>query len=289
MDLEQIAAPASQVEAFLEAFLDQREMPGNLREAIRYSLLGPGKRMRPVLVIRCAEAVGGDVEAAIPPAAAIEMIHCFSLIHDDLPAMDDDDLRRGRPTLHKQTNEAMAILAGDSLTTLAFELLATRAEADRAHRLITELATAAHDMINGQVHDTLPAFADEVSDADRLAIIHRNKTGALIRGACRLGAVSAHAIEPVLEGVTRYGEAIGMMFQVVDDIIDGTQTTEHLGKTANKDAEQGKLTFPSVHGLERSREIVDQLRQQALDALEPFGPNAAPLRDLCEYMATRTR
>lgn len=290
IDPAAIMAPAAQVEAYLADFIAERQLPENLREAIVYSALSGGKRLRPALIIRACEAVGGDASAAMAPAGAMELIHCFSLVHDDLPAMDDDDLRRGRPTLHKHTNEAMAILAGDAMTGLAFELIATRLpDADLAGRITLELARATNDMIAGQVYDTLPDFADDVSDVERLKTIHRNKTGALIRGSCRIGAICGGADDAQLASLTAYGETMGLMFQVVDDLLDVTQTTEHLGKGAGKDAEMGKMTYPGLLGVDGSRMEVERLRGLAIDALQCFPDKAQPLRDLCEFFATRTR
>ncbi len=288
-DKAQLTEPAGDVERFVEGFLDQRPLPANLDAAIRYALLGGGKRLRPVLVVRCCEALGAPRQIALAPAAAIEMIHCFSLVHDDLPAMDDDDLRRGRPTLHKHTNEAMAILAGDALNTLAFELLVTQVQpAELAATLVRELATATDDMIAGQVYDTLPDFAAEVDAMTRLRTIHHHKTGALLRCACRMGALVAHADAAQLDAITCYGETIGLMFQVVDDVLDVTQTTEHLGKTAAKDIAQNKLTYPAVIGLDASRREIARLHEAARAALQTFGPAADPLRQLCDYMAVRS-
>jgi geranylgeranyl pyrophosphate synthase len=290
-DLEGILAPTAAVDAYMAKFVDSRPLPRNLHAAISYSLLGGGKRLRPVLCIRACQAVGGAQDQAMPPAAAIEMIHCFSLIHDDLPAMDDDDMRRGRPTLHKHTNEAMAILAGDLLNCLPFELIASQLPADLAGRIVLELATATNDMIAGQVYDTLPDFPADMSPLHRLQTIHRNKTGALIRCACRMGAMCGRADEQRLAAVTRYGEAIGLMFQVVDDLLDITQTSEHLGKTAGKDVEQGKMTYPSVMGIDASRAEVTRLQAEAhagLDAL-PDNEGVRMLRDLCDYMAVRSK
>ncbi|MEX1017405.1 MAG: polyprenyl synthetase family protein [Phycisphaeraceae bacterium] len=289
-DLEKLTAPAGMVEAYLSNHLDQRTLPANLREAIRYALLGPGKRLRPVLAVRCCEAVGGEPEAALPAAAAVELIHCFSLVHDDLPAMDDDDLRRGRPTLHKQTSDAMAILAGDAMTSLAFELLATRIDDPALSRAVArELSTATTDMIAGQVYDTLPAFDASLSPLERLELIHRHKTGALLRCACRMGGLCGGASAGELAGLTRYAEAVGLMFQVIDDLLDVTRTTEELGKTANKDADQGKLTYPGVVGVEASRAEVARLREAAHAALGDLGEPAEPLRALCDYMAVREK
>ena len=289
-DIAQLTAPAPAVEAYLDQFLDSRPMPANLREAIRYSALGPGKRMRPILVIRGCEAVGGTAEQALAPAAALELIHAFSLVHDDLPAMDDDDLRRGRPTLHKHTSEAMAVLAGDAMMAMAFELVFTQVSpAERATRIASELAAGTNDMIAGQVYDTLGDFDPEATDLERLLTIHRHKTGALIRAAVRMGGLCGGADEEALGALTDYGQAIGLMFQIVDDVLDVTQTTEHLGKTAGKDVAQDKWTYPAVIGLEASRKQIQDTRQQAHAALDRLGAAAEPLRQLCEYLAVRTR
>jgi geranylgeranyl diphosphate synthase type II len=285
-----LAEPVQQVEAYLDEYLSQRRLPGNLAEAMKYAVLGPGKRMRPILVIRACEAVGGEAGDAMAPAAAIEMIHAFSLVHDDLPAMDDDDLRRGRPTLHRHTNEAMAILAGDGLMGLAFELIVSRVtEPALAMALLEELAVGTNDMVAGQVYDTLPDFPEDMAPLDRLKLIHRHKTGALLRASCRMGAMCGKADERALGAMTQYGEAIGLMFQVVDDVLDVTQTTEHLGKTAGKDEAQDKLTYPAVMGLEKSRAEIEKLEKVADEALSGFGAAAAPLRELCSYLARRTR
>ncbi|MCE9590092.1 MAG: polyprenyl synthetase family protein [Planctomycetes bacterium] len=286
--------PIAHVERYLDAFFDARPLPRNLRAAVKYAVFGPGKRLRPLLVVRACEAVGGKIVQALPPAAAIEMIHCFSLVHDDLPAMDDDDLRRGRPTLHKHTNEAMAILAGDALMGLAFEIVATQiADPAVSRQVLHELAIGTNDMINGQVYDTLPDFDASVTPIERLRTIHRNKTGALIRCSCRMGAIVGGAASgAALEAVSDYADAIGLMFQVVDDLLDVTQTTEHLGKAANKDADKGKLTYPGLIGIDASRAEVARLQKAAHAALDRL---AAPrdgtrhLRELCDMMAVRTK
>ncbi|UCD76717.1 MAG: polyprenyl synthetase family protein [Phycisphaerales bacterium] len=286
--LDEIAAS---VDGFLSRYLQAVDLPDKLRKSIEYALLGGGKRLRPCLIILCCEAVGGRREVALGPAAAMELIHAFSLVHDDLPAMDDDDLRRGRPTLHIHAGEALAILAGDAMMPLAFSLI-YRTEglsAKATHRLIRELAEATLAMIAGQVYDTLGGFPEGLSSRDRLDLIHRNKTGALMRAACRMGAICGRAGEETLDAITRYGEAVGLMFQVVDDLLDVTQSTEHLGKAAGKDREAGKLTFPGLLGIPASREEVRRLRDEAVMALEPLGKAAGPLRDLCNYLAVRTK
>jgi len=310
---------AAIVESYLQSVLDARPLPTNLREATAYGLLGGGKRLRPLLVLWSCKAVGGDIEKALPAAAAIELIHCFSLVHDDLPAMDDDDLRRGRPTLHRHTNEAMAILAGDLMSSLAFELVATRMQPELAGMICRELAIGTNDMIAGQVFDTLPDFDEATPPLDRLKTIHRNKTGALIRCSCRMGAMigiqksskfkvqrsefkgnkAEGSASPnfeletqnseLLPLLTRYGEAIGLMFQVVDDLLDVTQTTEHLGKKAGKDADKGKLTYPGLIGIDASQKEVERLEAEAYDAIKPLGENAKLLKELCEFMAKRTK
>jgi geranylgeranyl pyrophosphate synthase len=261
-----------------------------LREAIRYAVLSPGKRLRPLLVLEACQAAGGCVERALVPAAAVELVHAFSLVHDDLPAMDDDDLRRGRPTLHRHTSEPMALLAGDAMLGLALELVLRRVEPPQlAARLALELATGSNDLVIGQVYDTVPDSIEAGSPLERLEAIHRHKTGALFRASCRMGGLAGGAGDRELTALTAYGEAIGHMFQVVDDLLDVTRTTEELGKTAGKDAEQSKLTYPALLGLDRSRGVVAELEERALQALEPLGDRADELRRLCRRLATRTR
>ncbi|MEM6333364.1 MAG: polyprenyl synthetase family protein [Planctomycetota bacterium] len=290
VDLSSVTTPVSAVEAYMRSFIKARPMPEHLAEAVLYALMGGGKRVRPTLVVRSCEAVGGSVDDAMPAAAAIEMVHAFSLVHDDLPAMDDDDLRRGRPTLHKHTNEAMAILAGDMLLSLAFELVATRLKESTLVATVTrELATATNDMIIGQVCDTLPEWDDAVEPIERLEVIHRHKTAALLRAACRMGAVCGGASAAQLDALTQYADAMGLMFQVVDDLLDVTQSTEHLGKTAGKDIEQDKLTYPAVLGVDATKQEVERLRIVATTSLEPLGEKAEPLVAFAQSMAVRTK
>ena len=285
-----LAAVVGEIDAYLAQLLRGRGIPQRLEEAVCYTVLSDGKRLRPALVLLCCEAVGGRRADALGPAAAIELIHNFSLVHDDLPAMDDDDLRRGRPTLHKHAGEAMAILAGDAMMSIAFELIAgCDLPADRIVGLCRELASATSAMIDGQVYDTLGGFPDDLDAERRLALIHRNKTGALLRAACRMGAVCGAASGNQLEQLTRYGEAIGLMFQIVDDLLDVTQSTEHLGKTAGKDLTAGKMTYPGVLGVERSRRDIERLQAEAHVALEGLGEAAAVLGHLCDDMAVRTK
>ena len=285
--------PRAAIEHFLAEGIDRLPMVASLRDAIRYSALGGGKRVRPLLTWHWCAATGADAGSSLPSGAAVELVHAFSLVHDDLPAMDDDDLRRGRPTLHRHAGEAMAILAGDAMLNAATLLLV---EQPRAGELITELASGTAGMIDGQVYDTLGGPDDAASDLDRLHAIHRNKTGALIRAACRMGVLAGSAevgLDParerdLLDAATRYAEAIGLAFQIVDDLLDVTGTAEELGKAAGKDANAGKLTFPGVLGVEASRQEVDRLLGQALEAARRSGRAEQPLSALAKALAVRT-
>ncbi|MBM4113229.1 MAG: polyprenyl synthetase family protein [Phycisphaerae bacterium] len=275
------------IEAHLEHAVERSTLAPNLREAVRYALLGGGKRLRPILTLVCAEVSGGRREDVLDAAAAVEMVHAFSLVHDDLPALDNDSLRRGRPTLHVALGEAMAILAGDALLSLAFESAARSPR--HPDRLVAELATATTAMITGQVLDTLGGFEASQSPESRLQQVHVNKTGALIRAACRMGAVGVQAPESTIELVSKWGDCVGLMFQVVDDLIDETQTAEHAGKAVGKDRAAGKLTWPSVHGLEATRREIERLVEQSRVVVEPLGADAAPLREIADVLAARTR
>lgn len=277
----------SAIENEMDRVLAEQPLAPTLREAMRYSALGGGKRVRPMVVLRSAEAAGARLEAALPAAVALEFVHCFSLVHDDLPALDNDDLRRGRPTAHRAFGEATAILAGDALLSVAFEVALMSPNGPAA--VARELGSATTAMITGQVYDTLGGFQGAPGKEERLRIIHQNKTGALIRAACRMGALCGQADAATLAALSAYGEALGLMFQVVDDILDETQSTEHLGKAAGKDRDAGKLTYPAVHGLDRSRAIVTELREGAFSALARFGPPADPLREMANALAVRTR
>ncbi|VAX39179.1 (2E,6E)-farnesyl diphosphate synthase [hydrothermal vent metagenome] len=300
---EAVVAPLKAIEEELAQMMRTIAVPGSLREAMAYATLDGGKRLRPLLVWHGCVAAGGEGPESLPACTAVELVHCFSLVHDDLPALDDDDLRRGRPTLHKKAGEAMAILAGDALLARAFGVLAGRLEVEVFREVAGELAAACERMIAGQVLDTL-GFGDEasgLSDEHRLEAIHRGKTGAMLVASLRMGGMCAktdkrdthptdeNGVEGVLERLTAYGEAIGLMFQVVDDLLDVTQTAEHLGKRSSKDAQAGKLTYPGVLGVERSRTLVEELRATALDELSDLGPEAEPLRLLAEYFAVRTK
>ncbi|HYD01618.1 MAG TPA: polyprenyl synthetase family protein [Phycisphaerales bacterium] len=284
--------PIAATDAYLRESIDRLSLPANLHDAVLYSLLGPGKRLRPLLAWRSCQAAGGRGPEALPAAAAVELVHGFSLVHDDLPAMDDDDLRRGRPTLHRHTSEAMAILAGDGMLTFGFGVLCDRVNDPRlAARLCTELARGTMGMIVGQVYDTLGGGALDapLPPADRLVRIHANKTGALIKASCRMGALCAQASDRTLELIERYADAVGLMFQIVDDILDVTQQPGHVGKRTGKDAGAGKMTYPGVLGLEASLDQVRRLEGVALEAAGALGDAGSPLAELARSMAVRTR
>ena len=263
--------------------------PPTLHKAMRYSVFAGGKRLRPVLSLAAAEACGEDPEAALPMACAVECIHTYSLIHDDLPCMDDDDLRRGKPTSHKVYGEGIAVLAGDALLTVAFEILAAAPPTPRypASEMIAELAEAAGSrrLIAGQVMD----LESEGKPATRrqLEAIHSNKTAALLTAALRLGGMSANATPRRLDALTRFGRALGLAFQIIDDILDVTQSSEKLGKSAGKDVAAAKATYPSVIGLEESRREAARLTSAAGNALSVFGKQADPLRALADYLLGR--
>ena len=278
------------IQEYLENQVQWSQLPGNLAEAARYGTLGGGKRIRPVLVVLACEAAGGLAHDALPAAAALELVHCFSLVHDDLPALDDDSLRRGQPTLHIHAGEPMAILAGDLMLAMAFgELAKMPLPGGQIASLVHELATGTRDMVIGQVYDTLGGLPVDLPELEQLQMVHRNKTGALLKAACRMGAIAAGADAKTLQGLSDFGEAVGLMFQVVDDLLDVTQSTEHVGKATGKDSALGKRTYPGLLGVDGSRKVVDQLYQQALDALRPMNFEDSSLKDLCSYMAIRTR
>jgi len=278
------------VDEFLADRLSSLDLPEHLANAVRYAVLGGGKRLRPILSVLCCETVGGKREDALGPGGALELIHSFSLVHDDLPAMDDDDLRRGRPTLHIHSGEAMAILAGDLMMSMAVSwILDAGFDAPRSLQLVRELIDGTSYMIVGQVYDTLGGFDLTAPERERVKMIHHNKTGALIRASCRMGAICGDADETQLDALSTYGDAVGLMFQIVDDLIDVTQSAQHTGKATGKDAEAGKLTYPGVLGLDASRRVVEQLHEQARNALKPFGSAAVPLEELCQYLAVRTK
>ena len=269
---------------------DESSPPETIHKAMRYSLFAGGKRIRPLLCIASAQSVSDAPRGVENAACALEMVHTYSLIHDDLPALDNDDLRRGRPTCHKVFGEAMAILAGDALLTLAFEVLSKLPDVDagRRSRLVQELATAGGTtggMIGGQVQDL--EGERQRPTARLLEQIHRAKTGALLRASVRFGAIYAGAEEEQLAALTGYGEHIGLAFQIVDDVLDVEQSSEALGKTAGKDAQQHKITFPAVYGLERSKVMADEERLAAHTALRSFDGRAGRLRELADLVVHR--
>ncbi len=288
---DRVAELAALVEDEMASVLDEVCLSKPMLDGARYAALGGGKRLRPAMTLMCASACGGQTRAALPGAAAVELVHAFSLVHDDLPCMDDDDLRRGRPTLHVHAGESTALLAGDAMLNAAYWTLARRvSEASMSARLTLELAEASARMIDGQTLDTLGGFDPSISsDADRLRVIHEWKTGALLRAACRMGAVSAKASDQELVAITTYAEAVGLMFQIVDDLIDVEQSTEQAGKRTGKDAEAGKLTFPGVLGVEASRSEVAKLLEESLAAVAPLGTQGSELADLARVLAARTR
>ncbi len=278
-----------QVDAKLHAYLRGFE-PDSLHDAMAYSVFSGGKRIRPLLCIRACQAVGGEIDRSLSAAAAVELIHTFSLVHDDLPAMDDDDLRRGRPTLHKHTNEAMAILAGDAMTALAFKGLAnSNLSPDARCRMVTELSIATHMMICGQVYDTMGGHSEDVSQIQQLRGTHYHKTGALIKASICMGSIAGDASDERYGKLSTYADAVGLMFQAVDDLLDVTQTAEKMGKATGKDAQQGKLTYPGLLGIEGTRAEIQKLHQQAIDALKDFDSKADPLREMAERLASRQR
>jgi geranylgeranyl diphosphate synthase type II len=287
---EYLKLATPRIDAALEAWLPSaKTKPATLHKAIRYSVFAGGKRLRPILTLASAEVCGGNPEDALHAACAVECIHTYSLIHDDLPCMDDDDLRRGRPTNHKVFGEGIAVLAGDALNTLAFEILAQASPTSRypTSALIAELARAAGSrwLIAGQVLD-LESEGKSIPPAT-LQFIHQAKTSALLSCAIRLGAMSANASPKHLEALTEFGQSLGLAFQVIDDILDVTQSTEKLGKTAGKDLQSIKATYPALFGLPKSRAIARRLTLKAQKALQPFGKKAELLRALADSMLAR--
>ncbi|HLH44704.1 MAG TPA: farnesyl diphosphate synthase [Bryobacteraceae bacterium] len=278
------------VEAALDRVVPpESQEPSVIHRAMRYSLFAGGKRIRPLLAIASAEAVFEPAAGIETAACSLELIHTYSLIHDDLPALDNDDLRRGRPTCHKVFGEAIAILAGDALLTLAFQVLSQlELDAERRVRLVRELAAASGTvggMIGGQVNDL--EGEGKAPTPRLLESIHHAKTGALLRASVRLGAIYAGADCEQLKALSEFGSHIGLAFQIVDDVLDVEQPSEALGKTAGKDARQQKITFPAVYGLERSREMAEQERLAAHLALAGLGVRAQRLKNLADLIVRR--
>ena len=279
------------IERALDRYLPKANTkPATLHRAMRYSLFAGGKRLRPILCLAAAEACGGKIGNAIPLACALECIHTYSLVHDDLPSMDDDDFRRGRPTCHKIFGDGIAILAGDALLTIAFEIVSDAKPTSRYDTsiLLREIAVAAgsQKLIAGQVAD-LEAEGKNVK-RDQLQFIHENKTAAILKSSLRLGAMSANADARKLSAITRFGQRLGLAFQIIDDILDVTQTSEILGKSAGKDVAAKKATYPAVIGLEKSRTEARRLTRQAHNALSVFSNrDAEPLHALANYFLER--
>ena len=279
------------IERALDRYLPKANTkPATLHRAMRYSLFAGGKRLRPILCLAATEASGGKIRNALPLACALECIHTYSLVHDDLPSMDNDDFRRGRPTCHKVFGDAIAILAGDGLLTIAFEIVSSAKPTSRydTSSLLREIAVAAGSqrLIAGQVAD-LEAEGKNVK-RDQLQFIHQNKTAAILKSSVRLGAMSANADAKKLSAVTRFGQRLGLAFQVIDDILDVTQTSEILGKSAGKDVAAKKATYPAVIGLDKSRAEARRLTRQAHNALSVFrSRDAEPLHALANYLLER--
>ena len=284
----------AQQQRLVDAWLDrlvpaESTPPDTIHRAMRYSLFAGGKRIRPILCMEAARTVSDAVEGVEAAACSLELIHTYSLIHDDLPALDNDDYRRGKLTCHKVFGEAMAILAGDALLTLAFQVLAELpVEGSCQARLIGELARAAGTvggMIGGQVFDL--EGEGQAPEPLLLESIHRAKTGALLRAGLRMGALFAGASEPQYQALSCYGEQVGLAFQIIDDILDVEESSEALGKTAGKDAAQGKITFPAVYGVEESRRMAERECARAHATLAPFGSRAGRLHELADLIVHR--
>jgi geranylgeranyl diphosphate synthase type II len=287
-----LATRTEAVNRALDKFLPSgKTRPATIHQAMRYSLFAGGKRMRPALCLAAAEAGGGSDVAAMPLACAVECIHTYSLIHDDLPAMDNDDFRRGKPTNHKVFGEGIAVLAGDALLTQAFEIAAQAKGWPRyPHRdLILEIARASGSLqlVAGQVAD-LEGEGKKIS-ANELRYIHERKTSALLCCSVRLGGMSANCTSAQLKALTDFGYHVGLAFQVIDDILDVTQTSEQLGKTAGKDTAAQKATYPAIVGLEKSRKIAEQLTAKAFAALKTFKGKAVALEALAEFLLKRDK
>jgi geranylgeranyl diphosphate synthase type II len=279
------------VDAELERILPPAgEYPSSIHQAMRHSLFAGGKRLRPILCLESGRLFGGDEAPLLRLGCALELIHTYSLIHDDLPALDNDDFRRGKPTCHKVFGEATAILAGDALLTLAFETISARGLATESQtlRVIHELARAIgtrNGMVGGQVVDMETSSA--TANPHTLEYIHSAKTGAFIRMAVRAGAIYAGAAEDDLARVTAYGEKIGLAFQIADDLLDVLGSSESLGKTAGKDGRQQKATYPALHGVEESQRLAAALVREACDWVEPYGDRSARLREIARFLIAR--
>ena len=299
MERELFALRMEEYRTMVEDLLDAQcvaadEPYARLLDAMRYSLTAGGKRLRPILTLEFCRLCGGDVHAALPVACGVALLHTYSLIHDDLPAMDDDDLRRGRPSCHKAFDEATAILAGDALLTDAFGFMASTVKDLPAGRVLEALASVSSaagsaGMVGGQILDMDCTGKTDVP-LETLQTLHALKTGAMFRVACVSGGLLAGASEPDIASLRAYGEALGVTFQIVDDILDETADTATLGKPAGSDAEMGKTTYPSLMGLDRSRELAQEFAEKAVDSLSAFsGQDAAFLKGLALMLVTRNK
>ena len=283
---EYLAEKKEIIDKALHSYLPQADVyPSSIHQAMRYSVLGDGKRFRPILALTVFEILGGEDETILQAACALELIHAYSLIHDDLPCMDDDDWRRGKPTLHKAFDEAVAVLAGDALSALAFELLAATERPD----IILDVARAIgpQGMVGGQVVDIQTEGKSFVSK--ELEYIHSHKTGALITAAARVGAMLAKAEKEKVEALTRFGEKMGLAFQIVDDILNMEGEEQQIGKRTGTDQAKKKATYPALFGLERSKSEAKQLVEEAKKELDPFGSSAYILKVLADFVIERTR
>jgi len=278
------------IDSYLKTYFTAPSSPSVLHEAMKYSLFAGGKRIRPVLALASFEACGGDAKKIIPQAAAVELIHTYSLIHDDLPAMDNDDLRRGKPTNHKMFGEAMAILAGDALLTEAFSMMTQadiKIKPSILLKAVREVALAAghNGMVGGQAQDIISEDAEP--DGEILEFIHLHKTAALIKSSVRIGTILAGSRKKQLQALTRYGENTGLAFQIIDDVLDVEGTPEELGKPVGSDSRKKKMTYPSVYGIEGARNKANELISIAIDAIGIFSSEADPLREIAGYLVKR--
>ncbi len=288
---ELVSAELPLFEAALdEATAPRPGCPARLSEAIRYAVLAPGKRLRPILLLTAARVCGGSIEAALPAAVAVELIHAYSLVHDDLPAMDDDDLRRGRPTVHVQFDEATAILVGDALIPLAFEILATRIQPETtALACCRELATAAGAgrLVGGQADDLAGSVSCEADPVEHLESIHLRKTAAMLAVSVKLGGIVAGAGPETLDRLERFGRDLGLVFQITDDLLDFRGDPAKMGKRGAKDQRLGKLTYPALLGADASQRLAVEIMARAASQLEPLGPASEPLVQLARLVLSR--
>ena len=289
-----LSAHRKTVDSAIGKFLPAtRVRPATVHEAMRYSMFAGGKRLRPILTLAAAEACGGEIEPALPSAAAVECIHTYSLIHDDLPCMDDDDVRRGMPTSHVKFGEGVAVLAGDALLTIAFKILAKTVPIAKSRYTVADFVADLADtagsrkLIGGQILDLEGEGENVKLTPAQLRYIHESKTAALLSCSVRLGGMAANATPKKLEALSEFGHSVGLAFQVIDDILDVTQTSEKLGKSAGKDEASDKSTYPAMFGLEKSRKEAARLTTKALKALKPFGKKGERLEQIGHYLLDR--